>query len=235
MVRLEDAVVAKLHIEGKVFEILVDSDQALLLKQGKQVSMADILADDKVYTDSRKGLVAPHTALKAIFGSDDIDVVAKEIIMKGVVHLTAAHRAKEVEEKRKRILEYLHKHAVDPKTHLPHPLNRLELAFDEAKIHLDEHKEEMQQIDAIIKKLRPILPLKFEIKQISIVIPAAYAGKAYSHLRSHTKMVKDSWDNNGAWVGVVEVPAAQQAELYDLVGKLTHGEAQLETLKIEAR
>lgn len=235
MVRLEDAVVAKLHIEGKTFEILVDSDQALLLKQGKQVAMADVLADDKIYTDSRKGLVAPHTSLKALFGSDDTDVVAKEIIMKGVVHLTAAHRAKEVTEKRKRILEYLHKHAVDPKTHLPHPLTRLELAFDEAKIHLDDHKDEMQQMDGIIKKLRPILPLKFEIKQISVIIPAVHAGKAYSHLRSHTKIIKDSWDNAGAWVGVVEIPAAQQAELYDLVGKLTHGEAQLETLKIEAQ
>lgn len=233
MVNLDKSVIARLHLGHEVFEILVDSDQALLLKEGKNIPIEEVLADEKIFSDSRKGLVAPHTRLKAHFGTDDIFAVAKEIILKGQVQVTAEHRVKEHDEKRKRIIEYLHRNSVDPRTHSPVPLTRLELAFEEAKIHIDDHKDEMHQIDDIIKKLRPILPIKFEMRQVSVVIPAVYAGKVYPVVRKLARIIKEEWGNKGEWIGVVEIASAQQGDLFDQLGSLTHGEAQATLLKIE--
>ena len=226
MVTIDKAIIARYKHSGETFEILVDCDNALLLKQGQQLDMKDILADEKVFSDAKKGLLASETKMKVVFGTDDIFEIARQIIKKGDVQLTADHKARLLLQKRKRILELIHGTGVDPKSGLPHPMTRIELAFDEAKIRIDEHRDETQQVEEIIKKLRVILPISFEKKKISVIIPAQYTGKAYGTIKGFGKMLREEWRNNGDWFGVLEVAAAKQAELFEVVGKLTQGEAE---------
>ena len=54
---------------------------------------------------------------------------------------------------------------VDPKTQLPHPVQRILLAMEEGKIKIDEFKDEQLQLDEIIKKLQPLLPIKRKDKE----------------------------------------------------------------------
>ena len=76
------------------------------------------------------------------------------------MQLTAALREKLREQKKKRILEAVHKTTIDPKSNLPHPLQRIQLAMDEAKVRIDELQDEQTQVEEIIKKLTAILPIK---------------------------------------------------------------------------
>lgn len=230
MVTVDKAIIARLKQGKEHFEVLVDCDNALLLKQGKPIDMKDVLADEKVFSDAKKGLLASGTRVKSVFGTDDVAAVARKIIKEGEVQLTAEHKARLFKEKKRRILEYIHSNGVDPKTKLPHPLSRIELAFEEAKIHIDEHKDEMQQVEAILKKLRPILPISFDSSQFSVIVPTQYGGKVHAVLRGVARVVKEEWGGQGEWMGTVEVPAAKRTDLFDKLGHLTHGEVQITEL-----
>ncbi|MEM4267530.1 MAG: ribosome assembly factor SBDS [Candidatus Woesearchaeota archaeon] len=231
MVDVDKAIIARFKTQGIVFEVLVDCDLALALKGGQSVDMHDVLAVQKVFNDARKAMVAPENQLIQIFGTSDVFSVAKDIIIKGEVQITAEHRAKILEEKRKRILYTIHKNGVDPKTHLPHPITRLELAFEEAKIRIDEYQSEEKQIKEILKKLRPILPIAFEKKEVAVKIPPEFGHKAYQAVKNFGELKKDEWQNDGSWVAVVEIPAGLQAEFFEKLNSLTHGSVESKILK----
>lgn len=233
MVDVDKAVIGRLKTHGEKFEILVDCDQALLFKSGKQKDITEVLAAQKIFSEAHRGIVASEHRMLEIFGSKDPMEVAKIILEKGEVQVTAAHKSKEVEEKRKQILAYIHKNGVDPRTHLPHPPQRIELAFEEAKIHVDEHKEVLEQVQDIIKKLQPILPIKFERKELSIRVPSQYAGKMYSTIKAFAHIMREEWLNDGSWKANVQIPAGIQGEFFDKLNSMTHGSVEIETLKIE--
>jgi len=52
MVRLDDAVPARLKTHGTTFEVLVDPDGALALKRGDSVNLEEILAVEDVFENA---------------------------------------------------------------------------------------------------------------------------------------------------------------------------------------
>jgi len=234
MVDIERAVIARLKIHGSDFEILVDCDNALKFKEGQDIAMDDILAADKVFSDAKKGLLASETQMHTIFKSSDTADVAQIILKKGEIQVTAEHRSQLRNQKFKKILDMIHTNGVDPRTGLPHPRNRLELAFDEAKIKIDEYKSAEEQVESIIKLLRPILPINVEKKRIALKIPPLYAGKAYSAVQGFGQLKQDEWLTDGSWTCIVEIPAGLQADLFDKVNKITHGDVETKILQGES-
>ncbi|HLC37458.1 MAG TPA: ribosome assembly factor SBDS, partial [Candidatus Nanoarchaeia archaeon] len=94
MVDVDKAVIARLKTSGKKFEILVDCDKAIELKQGKNVNLNDVLATDAIFTDVKKGNKAPEKELEDSFGTSDALEISEEIIKKGEVQLTQDHMNK---------------------------------------------------------------------------------------------------------------------------------------------
>lgn len=218
--------VARLKRDKDIFEVVVDPDLALDFRQGKSISIHDVLKDELVFIEARKGLRASEHRMKEVFGTDDPLEVAKVIITKGEVQETAEHRAKVQEEKRKKIVSTIHRFGVDPRTHLPHPLTRIDTALDEAKVKIDPRRSAEEQVDEILKQLRPILPLKLETKQIEIRIPAQYGAKCYSTVKGWSKILRNDWLSDGSWLGVVELPAGMEQDFYDKLNSMTHGSLQ---------
>ena len=233
MINVDQAIIARLKTHGQNFEILVDCNNALALREGKNVDMHDILAAMKVFSDAKKGLEASENAMKQIFETSDIEEVAKTIIQKGEIQLTQEHRDKVREEKRKQIIAIIHRNGVDPRTHLPHPVQRIENAFIEAKFHVDEVKPVQEQVQEALKKLRLILPIKFEVKEIALKIPPDFAHKCYSTVKAFGTLLKEDWQSNGYWVGVVELPGGMENDLYDKLNKICHGNVESKVLKIK--
>ena len=74
---------AKLSIKGKRYEILVDVDGAILVKQGKPVSMSNVVVSDTVFSDLKKGIRVSEADLIKDFGTKDVNVIAERIIKNG--------------------------------------------------------------------------------------------------------------------------------------------------------
>ena len=233
MINVDQAIIARLKTHGQNFEILVDCNNALALREGKIRDMHDVLAAMRIFSDAKKGLEAPQHAIKQIFETIYVEEVAKEIIKKGEIQLTQEHRDKVREEKRKQIITIIHRNGVDPRTHLPHPPQRIENAFIEAKFHVDEVKPVQEQVQEALKKLRLILPIKFEVKEVSIKIPPDYAHKCYSIIKAFGTLLREDWQSNGYWVGVVELPGGMENDLYDKLNKICHGNVESKILKIK--
>lgn len=230
MTLVEDAVVARLQSGKSKFEILVDCEKALALKEGKEVDMSEILVDDKVFSDSKKGLIISQKEVESVFGTSDINEVAKQIIQKGVVHTTSGHRDKERDEKWKRVATLIHTNAVDPKTGIPHPTERIENAMKEAKVNIDGRSAEDQIVD-VIKAIKAIIPIKFETRQMELTVPPKYTGGAFPIIKRMATIQKDGWGNDGSLHVTIEVPAGLRDELMDKLNALTHGEIEIKILK----
>jgi len=233
MVTVDQAIIARLKTRGQNFEILVDCANALALREGREVDMHDILAAMKIFSDAKKGLEASETSMKQIFGTSDVEEVTKEIIQKGEIQLTQEYREKLREDKRKQIITMIHRNGVDPKTHLPHPPQRIENAFIEAKFHVDEFKSVQEQVQEALKKMRLILPIKFEVKEIAIKIPPEFAPKCYSTVKAFGTILREEWQTNGYWIGVVELPGGMENDLYDKLNNICHGNIESKVLKIK--
>ena len=231
MVNLEDAVIARLHKGGDRFEILVDPHQAEHILEGKIDNILSALAIDAVFSDSKKGTHAPVESLQKQFKTTDVSTIAKEIIQKGEIQLTTEQRHEMQQQKRKRIVDMIVKNAMDPRTKMPHPRTRIELALDEAKVHIDPFKSVNQQMKTVIEVLRPILPISMEHVRISVKIPPEQVGKAYGAVRSFGTLEREEWQSDGSWIGIVKLPAGMQTDFYDRLNTLTKGNIETRILK----
>ena len=223
-----DVTVVKFSFEGEKFEILVKPDLALDYKLGKKKDLSSILVSDEIYTDSSKGKRASTEKLLKAFKTDDATIIAEKILQKGDLNLTTDQRRKMIEQKRKQIVEFVAKTYVDPRSHLPHPPLRIEQAMKDAKVSVDPQKNVDEQVKDIVEKLRSIIPLKSENLDLEIIIPAQYAAKSYSVLKSAGTLKKEDWLTNGSLKAILEIPAAARPNVIDRLGSITKGTATVE-------
>ena len=219
---------AKLTIKGKRFEILVDAEKAIQLKQGKPVSMANILATNEIFSDLKKGMRAKEAELSSVFGSSDINVVAERIIKNGEIEVPSEFRDKAKEDKMKQVIDFLVKNVQDPKTGKPYSAEIIKTSVEKTGINLDSRPVE-EQIPKIIEKLRPIIPIKIETKKLSIRIPAVHTGRVYGLVNDYKE--KEEWMGNGDLQVTINLPAGMQMAFYDKLNNITHGSAIVEEIK----
>src|SRR5581483_2545583 len=131
----------------------------------------------------------------------------------------------------KQIVTEIVRNTWNPQAKAPHPPERIERAMDEAKVHVDPFKPADQQIKEILAKLKLLLPIAYEKIKIAVKIPAQFAGSAYAQARKVGELIRDEWQNDGSWIGVIEIPAGMQTDLYDVLNKATQGQVETKILK----
>jgi ribosome maturation protein SDO1 len=231
VVSLDDAVIAKLKKGEEHFEILVDPYAAADLIDGKEINIIQSLAIDAIFKDSKKGTHASEETLKKSFGTSNLEEIAKLIIIKGEIQLTTEQRHKMQTNKRNRIIDTIVRNAMDPKTKSPHPRKRIELALDEAGVHVDPFKPVSEQVKTIIEVLRPIIPISMEQVKISVKIPSQFTGRAYGVARNYGTLEREDWQSDGSWIGIVRIPAGMQTDFYDRLNEVTKGNVSTKILK----
>jgi ribosome maturation protein SDO1 len=228
----EKYVIAKYEAGGHRFEILVNPDLAIKLKEGKSVSIDDVLVSDFIYKDAKKGLKASPEAMREVFGTDDPRTVALEIIKRGEIQLTAEQRRRLIEEKRAQVLNLIAKNAIDPKTKLPIPIKRLELALEQARINIDPFKPAEQQLEDIVSKLAKVMPIKIARAYVIVKLPPEHASRGLKTLQSMGSIKKTTWLSDGSLQVELEIPAGLQQELIDRVNAVTKGTGEVKVVSV---
>ncbi|WP_406656851.1 ribosome assembly factor SBDS [Methanolobus sp. ZRKC2] len=230
MVSLDEAVIARLKKGKNQFEVLVDPDGAFALKRGEDVKMEDILAVESVFSDAHQGDHAAESDIENTFSTSDVMEVASQIIEHGELQLTTEQRKLLLEEKTRQVVTVIVQNAINPQTKTPHPRARIEKAMEEAKVHIDLFKGVDEQVNIVMKAIRPIIPIRFEEVDVAVKIPAEYAAKSYGDVSKFATLLKNEWQNDGSWVAVVRMPAGLQNDFYGLVNHLTKGDAESKLL-----
>ncbi len=228
---VDKVTVVRYSYEGEKFEILVKPDPALEYKLGKRKDISSILVSDEIYSNSNKGTRASTEKLLKAFKTEDATLIAERILQKGDLNLTTEQRRKMTQEKRKQLVDYISKTYVDPKSHLPHPPLRIEQAMEDGKVSIDPYKNVDEQVKDIVEKLRSIIPLKSENLVLEIIVPAQYAAKSYSVLKSTGTLKKEEWQSNGSLKAILEITAAARPNVIDRLGSITKGTASVEVTK----
>ncbi|KDE55192.1 ribosome assembly factor SBDS [Methanoculleus sp. MH98A] len=225
MIPLDQAVVARLESYGERFEVLVDPNQAMRIRQGEDVDLEEVVAADSIFSNAAHAERASEEALLKVFKTTEFEQAALRIIRKGEIHLTAEQRRHLIAEKRNRVVTFIARNAVNPQSGFPHPPQRIELAMEEARVSIDPFKSVEEQVKDVVKALRPLLPIRFEEIRVAVKIPADYAARAYE-ITTAGSLEQEEWQKDGSWIAVVKIPAGIQEEFYDLVNKVSKGNAE---------
>lgn len=226
----ESYTIARL-VRGETFEILVDPDNALKYKMGEKVPISKILIYEEIYTDAKKGIRASEEQLLKVFKTKDKLAIATKILIEGTLQITSEQRHRLIEEKKRQIIEFISKNAVDPRTKLPHPPQRVELAMEQAGISIDPFIDAKEQATKVIEKLSPILPMKVGMTRVYVRVPGEFVGKAYGLLKNVGKILKEEYKGDGSWVGEVEILVGLQADLIEKLNKLCSGRAEVRPME----
>ncbi|MCE4624463.1 MAG: ribosome assembly factor SBDS [Desulfurococcales archaeon] len=225
MTRKHDYVVAWITIKGKRFEILVRPDPAFKYKEGTPVDLDEILWTDTIYRDSRKGLKASPEEVKKAFGTTDVKKIAERILKEGEIQLTEEQRRKLIEAKKRQIINYIAKNAIDPKTGKPIPVTRIETAFEQLRIGVDPFKDAESQAIEAVKRIATLMPIRLAKAVVKATIPPQYSGRVYKELRRLGKVLKTDWLHDGSLVVELEIPAGSQVDVVQRLQTLTRGSA----------
>jgi ribosome maturation protein SDO1 len=219
----EKYTVARLTKDNEHFEILVKPEKALDYRTGKNSRITEVLVAETIFADANKGTKVSEEQMRKAFETTDPLKIADAILKKGVLQLTTEQRRKMTEDKRKQIIDFISRQAVDPKTNLPHPPLRIENAMEQIRYPIDPHKPMEEQARDIVKLLRPILPLKIEQISLGVRIPAEYSARAYGSIKNFGTIKQEEWRADGSWYGILEMPAGVYASFLNKLGEITKG------------
>ncbi|HTT15293.1 MAG TPA: ribosome assembly factor SBDS [Thermoplasmata archaeon] len=231
MVNVDDAVIARWETQGSRFEVLVDPQAVQDLKDGKPVDLVDKLALDHVFKDAKKGDKISEEHLERIFHTRNIAEIAKQIVLKGEVQVTTEQRHQLQAVKYRQIVTTIARNAMNPQTGAPHPPARIEAAMQEAKVHVDPFRPVDAQVQEVLQKLRPLIPIRLDVVKVRIRLPAQHYPRVIGELKGLGRILEEQWLGDGAWSGVVEIPAGVQTELYEKLNARTKGAAETALVK----
>ncbi|MEM5802213.1 MAG: ribosome assembly factor SBDS [Candidatus Aenigmatarchaeota archaeon] len=232
-VSLEKAVVCKLTVSGQKFEILVDPYKALELKKNSNIKIEDVLAYPAIYKDARQGEAVSSQDLQKAFGTTDINKIAIRIIKDGELQITTELRRQMIDQKKNQIANIISKRGINPQTNTPHPPQRILNAMEQAGIQIDPFQDAEHQIDKVLKAIKPLLPIKFQKLILQIKVPAQYAGKSYSIIKSFGNIQQENWLGDGSLQANVEILSGLQDDFFEKISSLTHGQFESKILKRE--
>ena len=209
------------------FEILVKPDPALEYKLGKKKDISNIMISDEIYSDANKGTRCSSEKLMKHFKTTDQLEIAKQIMDKGDLNLNTDQRRKMIEEKKRQIVEYINKNFVDPKSHMPHPVSRINAVLDEARVAIDPFKRLDDQLKNIIESLRKIIPLKSEILELTVTVPSQFSGQSFSVFKTIGEIKSEQWLADGSLQVILSINAGMKSSFLDRIGTATKGSAQV--------
>ncbi len=219
--------IVRLELKGQKFEVVVVPEKAWKYKEGEQIPLKDIFVTEEVFKDVGKGEKASASNLVQVFGTSDEAKVALEVLKRGELLLTTEQRREMIEAKRKQIINLISKSAVDPKTKLPHPPTRIELALNQARFAVDPFKPVEEQVNDAIKALKPILPIKIVQFNFKVKVPSIYASKTYKQIASLGQLKSSQWGDDGSITLVITVPGGARSEVMEKINSLTRGSAEI--------
>ena len=211
-------VTARIKAKGKDFEISVDLDEALKVREGKG-NIITALQTPKIFYDLKKGTAASSSDLQNSFNTIDIYEIAMQIITIGEVQKTQEFRDAEREARIKQVINLIIKNAVDQHGK-PYTEERIKRAIEEAHYSFDKRPAE-QQLPDVIHKLKEVIPIKIETKRIKLTIPAQYTGQVYGIVNEYKE--SEEWLTNGSLAVIINIPSGLQLDFYDKLNHITHG------------
>jgi ribosome maturation protein SDO1 len=184
-----------------------------------------------VFKDAKKGDKISEEHLEKTFHTRNLAEIARQIVVKGEVQVTTEQRHQLQEAKRRQIIATIARNAMNPQTGAPHPPARIEAAMNEVKFHVDPFRPVDAQVQEVLQRLRPLLPIRLDVVKVRVRLPAQHYPRVIGEIKGLGRLLEEQWLGDGSWAGVVEIPAGVQTELYEKLNARTKGAAETALVK----
>ncbi|KAL6069520.1 Shwachman-Bodian-Diamond protein-like protein [Balamuthia mandrillaris] len=212
--------VVRHKVDRTTFEVLCKPGAALKFREGK-LGWSNVLFSDEIFTDQSKGQRANESDLQKAFDTSNQDDIAKLIVEKGELQLSAAERKAKVDKKRAEMVNYIHKYFIDPRTKTPHPVVRIENAFTQLKITVDPDMPAERQVqDKVLKRLPEVLPIKKCEMEGVLVVSHQFLGQAMGLVKKYASVAGEKYTSEGCEMQVAIVPGGSSFHLLSSFPKL---------------
>ena len=223
----ENTIVRYKH--GKLrYEIVVDPREALKWKQNKrdEVDQTELFTTRDIFHNITKGERPTDEDLLNSFGDMTNEEMLFTILEKGELLLTQDQRNELTAKRRKEIVDYIHRHTINPKNQQPHPKLRIENALLQAGISLQEKGKVADIVPEIIQQLQTLLPMRFESIKLEIRMPSQLAGSIFQQFYSYGELSAEEW--SGAFFSCqLLLPSGLLSDFTEFLNKRTKGKAQI--------
>ena len=186
-----------------------------------------VLVSDDIYSNSSKGNKASSSALRKATGTAVLSDAVLVMLDKGDIQLTTAERRQMVAQRRREMVNYIHKYFTDPKTKRQIPVTRIEGALDQVKLRVDPQASAESQVEKILRPLKDILPMTKTTLSGTLFIPHSHLGKAFPLVSKWADTGAAKYDAKGAHMEVQVIPGVYDSLMQDL-NRATHGNFQFD-------
>ena len=219
---------ARLKTGKSVFETMVDQDAAMKLRKGIPVSISEVIRDVAIYSDQKKGMRAGSAELMNSFATTDLSTIVEKIVKKGDIEVTKEFRDEALENRKKQVIDFLSKNAVDARTGRPFTSEMIESAIKQGGVKIENVAVD-KQLNKIVDALKVVIPIKIETKKIRVKIPVEHTGKVYGLINEYKE--KEDWLGDGSLEVILNIPIGMQMDFYDKLNSITHGSALTSEIK----
>ena len=101
----------------------------------------------------------------------------------------------------------------------------------EAKVHIDPFRPVDAQVQEVLAKLRPLIPIRLDVVKVRVKLPGQHYPRVIGEVKGLGRLLEENWLSDGSWAGVVEIPAGMQTELYEKLSARTKGAAETALVK----
>ena len=225
MVNVDEAFEMRYKKAGEQFQVLVDFDKLKeFQKKSEEVSVYDVLADNKIFKDQKKGELASTNILEKVFPEKSEEQILKEILTKGECQIPTAYLNKLREQKKVQIINYITENAINGQTKGKYAVSLVEGEINKLKFNVDPNKDFEPQAQDVLKMLKKVMPISLEEVVIEIGIPPMFVGSFYGPFRKLGKTIKEFYDNDSNLILHIKTTEGTMDKICDYVKNNTNGE-----------
>ena len=67
--------------------------------------------------------------------------------------------------------------------------------------------------------------------KVAVRLPGSAAGSAYNVIHGFGEIVNEEWQQDGSWIGIIEMPGGLQNSFAAKMAEISGGEAETRTIK----
>eukprot|EP00897_Mesotaenium_endlicherianum_P006064 jgi/Mesen1/5486/ME000276S04608 len=175
--RLTNIAVVKYKKHGLKFEVACYKNKVISWRNRIEKDIDEVLQTHTIFSNVGKGTLAKAKDLKQVFGTDDEEVICREVCVatqildKGDFQVSDKERESEVSSKFRDITSIVMEKTINPKTSRPYTMGMVERFIREAHFSIDPHKSSKQQALELIRDLQSRFPIARARMELRLSVP----------------------------------------------------------------
>jgi ribosome maturation protein SDO1 len=105
--------------------------------------------------------------------------------------------------------------------------------MEQVGVNVDPFLDAEMQVENVLKKIKTILPIKFQKLLIQVKVPSQFSSKVYNFIKSAGSIQQEQWLPDGSLQLNVEIFAGAQEEFFKKLADATHGQAETKIVRRE--